>query len=84
MKLRITIEVDDRAPNEEYCENRCKFLDKGRCRLFDKDLEDYSDNKIAGTVAGTIVYEKIREIHAWKRCEQCIEMFYNFGDSCKE
>ena len=80
MKLSITIEIDDRAPNEEFCGSSCKGLNKGICHLFNIQLEDYSDNKIDGVVGQKIIHERMREIFSWKRCKQCIDMFYSFCD----
>ena len=80
MKLSITIEVDDRAPNEEFCGEKCKCLKSGICKLFDIKLESYGDNKVDNMKNGTIVYEKTQEIHTWKRHKQCIDKFYSFCD----
>jgi len=80
MKRSITIEIDDRAPNEEYCGKDCKGVGKGVCHMFNTKLEDYSDNKITDFENNTIVYDEARIIHAWKRCEQCFKMFNSFAD----
>jgi hypothetical protein len=80
MKRSITIEIDDRAPNEEYCGSSCKGFGKGICHMFNTKLEDYSDNIIVDFENNTIDSEATRVIHAWKRCEQCIKMFYSFVD----
>jgi len=79
MKLCIEIEVDDRAPNEEFCGKGCTGLNKGTCRIFKTELEDCSDSKIDDFKDGTIVYDETRIIFEWKRCPLCIETFYNFG-----
>ena len=80
MELSITIEIDDRAPNEEYCGSNCKGFNKGVCHMFNTKLEDYSNNKIADFKNNTIVYDETRIIYAWKRNEQCIKMFNSFAD----
>jgi len=80
MKKSITIEIDDRAPNEEYCGKDCKGLSKDLCRFFNTKLDSFGENKMSEAENGTILYEKTQEIHAWKRCEQCFKMFYSFAD----
>jgi len=80
MKLSITIEIDDRAPNEEYCGNNCKGLHKGICHIFNVQLEDYSVNKIDKFENNTLTCDETPKIDAWKRCEPCIKMFYSFAD----
>jgi hypothetical protein len=80
MKLSVTIEIDDRAPNEEYCGNNCKGFDEGVCHIFNLKLKDYSVNKIDKFENNTLTCDETREIHAWKRCEPCIKMFYSFVD----
>jgi hypothetical protein len=79
MKLCIEIEVDDRAPNEEFCGKGCTGLKNGICHLFNTKLEDYSQRKIDDMKDGAIVYDETRIIYEWKRCPQCIEKFYAFG-----
>jgi len=81
MKFCIEIEVDDMSPNEEFCGDKCKGLNNGICHLFNTKLEDYSDNKIIDIRDGTITYDKTRIIHKWKRCKQCIDMSYIFGNT---
>jgi hypothetical protein len=79
MTLFIEIEVDDRAPVVEYCGEGCKCLNKGICHLFNAKLEDDSMNKIDDNKDGKIVFDETRTINGWKRCKQCIEIFYIFG-----
>jgi len=82
MNLSITIEVNDQAPKIELCGDNCKFLLKGNCRLFKKQLEDYSHPKIEGYSEGeTIDYGKTQILSSWKRCEECIHIFYSYCDS---
>jgi len=81
MKLSITIEIDDRAPDVEYCGENCKFLNRGICHLFNEKLNNDSLNKADESGDGTIVYEKTATILGWKRHRRCIEVFYGFGDS---
>jgi len=82
MKLCIEIEVDDKALNEELCGKGCKGLNKGICHIFNVQLEANSVNKIDDISAdGSLVYDEIKMFHEWKRCEQCIKLFYNFGKS---
>jgi hypothetical protein len=52
-----------------------------KCHLFNKRLEDYSLNKIDDFNDGAIVYDKSSVIHAWKRCDECINIFYSFCDN---
>jgi hypothetical protein len=83
MKLSITIEVDDRLPNEEFCGIGCKGLGKGICHMFNIQLEDNSHNKIDNFNGQKITYDKTSVISEWKRCQQCIDMFYQFCDTKK-
>ena len=39
-----------------------------------------NNNKVDSIVDLNISYEKTLEILSWKRCKQCIDMFYNFCD----
>jgi hypothetical protein len=80
MKLSVTIEVDDRVPEEELCGKGCKGLNKGFCHIFNTQLEDDSRNKMTHDDNGTLRLEATREIFAWNRCKPCISMFYSFGD----
>jgi hypothetical protein len=79
MELTITIEVDDRAPKEEYCGENCKFFVKGYCNLFDERLEDDSYNKMDVSDDNKINLEKTKEIRGWRRNKKCVEHFYVFG-----
>ena len=76
MKLSITIEVDDAAPNIELCGKNCKYLAKGICQLFGEQLTDFGHNKIDDFDETTIVYDKTQIIHAWYRSKKCVEFFY--------
>jgi len=76
MKLCIEIDVDDRAPNEEFCGKECKGLNKGNCQIFDTRLEDESSNKFDDIKNGVT---ETQVIIGWKRCKQCIEKFYSLG-----
>jgi len=78
MKLCIEIEVDDKAPNEEYCGEECKGLNKGTCQIFNTKLEDDSSSKFDDIKNGTA---ETQVIHGWKRCKSCIEMFYAFNNA---
>jgi len=81
MKRTITIDVDDRAPEEELCGETCIGLGKGGiCRMFNMQLEDSSYNKISGDDTKTVMYEDTKVIQAWKRCKQCIFVFYSLAD----
>ena len=84
MKFHITIDVDDRAPNEEYCGKNCKGLSKDICRFFNTKLDSFRENKISDLENDTILYEKTQEIHSWKRCKQCIELTYSFGHTTND
>jgi len=80
MKRTITIDIDDRAPQEEFCGANCKGLGEGGiCRIFNTKLDDSSYNKISSEDSKTIEVEDTKVIQAWKRCKQCILMFYSFG-----
>jgi len=76
MKLYIEIEVDDRAPNEEFCGKGCKGFSEGICHIFDTRLEDDSNPKFDDIKNGTT---KTQVINGWRRCKKCIEKFYSFG-----
>ena len=76
MKLCIEIEVDDRAPNEEFCGKGCKGLNKDNCQIFDTKLDDVSSSKFDDIKNGTT---ETQVINGWRRCKQCIEKFYAFG-----
>jgi len=45
MKLSITIEVNDAAPTVELCGEKCRFLGKGYCSLFQEKLETHGNNQ---------------------------------------
>ena len=76
MKLYIEIEVNDNAPNEEFCGEGCKGLSIGNCQIFDIKLDDDSSSKFDDIKNGTA---ETQVIHGWRRCKSCIEKFYNFG-----
>jgi hypothetical protein len=78
MKMCIEIEVDDRAPNEEFCGKGCKGLNKGNCQIFDMRLEDDSNSKFDDIINGTV---ETQEIRGWIRCKQCINNSYAFGNA---
>ena len=83
MKLCIEIEVDDRAPNEEFCGKGCIGFNKGICHIFNTKLEDYSGNNFNDIKSGNT---ETQVIYEWRRCKQCIDLFYIFckvKDNCE-
>ena len=76
MKLCIEIEVDDMAPNGEFCGEGCKGFSKSICHIFNTRLEDDSGSKFSDIKNGTA---ETRVIYGWRRCRPCIEMFSTFG-----
>jgi hypothetical protein len=77
MKLSITIEIDDAAPEIELCGKNCEYNKNGYCELFGKKLDEYSYKKIEDFDEKNIVYEKIPAFDAWKRYDLCIKLFYS-------
>ena len=76
MKLCIEIEVDDRAPNEEFCGKGCIGFSESICHIFDTRLDDDSSNKFNDIKNGTT---ETRVINGWRRCKPCIDKFYTYG-----
>jgi hypothetical protein len=77
MEMSITIDINDAAPEIELCGEKCKFLKKGYCELFGKQLEEHSHSKIDDFDGKNIVYEETSAFYTWKRYEQCIKLFYS-------
>ena len=77
MERSITIEIDDKAPDIELCGTNCKYLIKGFCELFGKQLDEYDHSKIDDFDGKNIVYEETTAFYTWKRYEQCIKLFYS-------
>ena len=80
MKLSISIEIDDAAPNIELCGENCQFLKKGNCQLFNIELEENGQRKIDDFDGKTIVYDDTVSFFSWKRNKKCIDIFYAFCD----
>jgi len=48
--------------------------------MFNIKLDDNSHNRIKNFDGKKITYDETSVISEWKRCQQCIDMFYQFCD----